>query len=204
MKYCSKCGSEFNAGSKFCGECGHQPENLNKEDEVHAQAETIPVEVHEKTKNPVLSKSKIMKKIIAIAFTLSTFTITLTLFYFVIKSNQRAFDYYISPTIMSDFNYEEELRYLFPYGSEQDIDPLHEHQPINYQVSILRDDILKEIDESFELHRDRHDDYKAQYRIYYSYIIELNDAIVFIILPLSSIMFFMSLYLLVISFKETK
>ena len=93
---------------------------------------------------------------------------------------------------------------LFPYGAEQDIDPIHEHQPINYQVSIHRDDILKEIDELIELHRDRLDDYRAQYRISYSYIIELKDAIIFILLPLSSIMFFMSLYLLVISFKKTK
>tara|TARA_B110000967_G_C18878067_1_gene559519 strand:- start:221 stop:823 length:603 start_codon:yes stop_codon:yes gene_type:complete len=200
MKYCSKCGSEFNAGSKFCDQCGHQPENLNKENEVHAQSETTPVQVYEKTKNPVLSKSKI----ITIAFTLSTLTIVLTSFYFVIKSNQRAFDYDIYPTIKSDFNYEEELTSLFPYGAEQDIDPIHEYQPINYQVSIHRDDILKEIDELIELHRDRIDDYSAQDRIYYSYIIELNDAIVFGLLPLSSIMFFMSLYLFIISFKETK
>ena len=71
-------------------------------------------------------------------------------------------------------------------------------------MSVHRDDILKEIDELIELHRDRLDDYSAQDRIYYSYIVELNDAIVFILLPLSSIMFLMSLYLLVISFKETK
>jgi hypothetical protein len=203
MKYCSKCGSEFNAGSKFCEQCGHQPENLNKEDEVHAQAETTPVKVHEKTKKPVLSKSRIMKKVITIAFTLSTLTIALTSLYFVIKSNQSV-DYDLNPTIMSDFNYEEELTSLFPYGAEQDLDPIHEHQPINYQVSVHRDDILKEIDELIELHRDRLDDYSAQDRIYYSYIVELNDAIVFILLPLSSIMFLMSLYLLVISFKETK
>ena len=202
MKYCSKCGSEFNAGSKFCDQCGHQPENLNKEDEVHAQAETTPVKVNEKTKKPVLSKSRIMKKIITIAFTLSTLTFALTSS-FIIKSNQTVY-YDIYPTIKSDFNYEEELTSLFPYGAEQDIDPIHEHQPINYQVSIHRDDILKEIDELIELHRDRLDDYRAQYRISYSYIIELKDAIIFILLPLSSIMFFMSLYLLVISFKKTK
>jgi hypothetical protein len=202
MKYCSKCGSEFNAGSKFCDQCGHQPENLNKEDEVHAQAETTPVEVSEKTKKPVLSKSRIMKKIITIAFTLSTLTFALTSS-FIIKSNQTVY-YDIYPTIKSDFNYEEELTSLFPYGAEQDIDPIHEHQPINYQVSIHRDDILKEIDELIELHRDRLDDYRAQYRISYSYIIELKDTIIFILLPLSSIMFFMSLYLLVISFKKTK
>ncbi len=202
MKYCSKCGSEFNAGSKFCDQCGHQPENLNKEDEVHAQAETTPVKVNEKTKKPVLSKSRIMKKIITIAFTLSTLTFALTSS-FIIKSNQTVY-YDIYPTIKSDFNYEEELTSLFPYGAEQDIDPIHEHQPINYQVSIHRDDILKEIDELIELHRDRLDDYRAQYRISYSYIIELKDTIIFILLPLSSIMFFMSLYLLVISFKKTK
>mgnify|MGYP001563365627 FL=1 len=92
MKYCSKCGSEFNAGSKFCDQCGHQPENLNKEDKVRAQAETTPVEVYEKPKKTVLSKSRIMKKTILIAFTLSTLAIALTSFYFVIKSNQMAFD----------------------------------------------------------------------------------------------------------------
>ena len=203
MKYCSKCGSEFKEGSKFCDQCGHQPENLNKEDEVHAQAETTPVKVHEKTKKPVLSKSRIMKKTILIAFTLSTLAIALSSFYLLCVYH-RAFDYDVTPTIMSDFNYEEELTSLFPYGAEQDLDPIHEHQPINYQVSIHRDDILKEIDELIELHRDRLDDYSAQDRIYYSYIVELNDAIVFILLPLSSIMFLMSLYLLVISFKETK
>jgi hypothetical protein len=143
-----------------------------------------------------------MKKIITIAFTLSTLTFALTSS-FIIKSNQTVY-YDIYPTIKSDFNYEEELTSLFPYGAEQDIDPIHEHQPINYQVSIHSDDILKEIDELIELHRDRLDDYRAQYRISYSYIIELKDTIIFILLPLSSIMFFMSLYLLVISFKKTK
>ena len=104
MKYCSKCGSEFNAGSKFCGECGHQPENLNKEDKVHAQAETTPVEVHEKTKKNVLSKSKIMKKIIAIVFTLSTFTIALGSFYFTILGSE-SFSYYCEGEYMSEPHY---------------------------------------------------------------------------------------------------
>ena len=56
MKYCSKCGSEFNAGSKFCDQCGHQPENLKVGEP--AQAETTPVEISENTKKIVLSKSK--------------------------------------------------------------------------------------------------------------------------------------------------
>lgn len=138
MKYCSKCGSEFNAGSKFCDQCGHQPENLNKEDEVHAQAETTPVEVSEKTKKPVLSKSKIMKKIIAIALTLSTFTIALVSFYFEIRGPDAKTFYCNGETL------------------------------------------------------------------YNSYHTVLDEAITIFFLPLSSIMFLMSLYLLVITFKETK
>ena len=76
MKYCSKCGSEFNEGSKFCDQCGHQPENLNKEDKVHAQAETTPVEISENTKKIVLSKSKTMK-------TLSILSIILSAIFFI-------------------------------------------------------------------------------------------------------------------------
>tara|TARA_B110000977_G_scaffold31002_1_gene40951 strand:+ start:65 stop:481 length:417 start_codon:yes stop_codon:yes gene_type:complete len=138
MKYCSKCGSEFKAGSKFCDQCGHQPENLNKEDKVHAQAKTTPVEVYEKTKKPILSKSKIMKKIIAIAFTFSTFTIALVSFYFAIKGPETN-TFYCEGELMAD-----------------------------------------------------------------SYSTVLDEANTMFFLPLSSIMFFMSLYLLVISFKETK
>lgn len=138
MKYCSKCGSEFNAGSKFCGECGHQSENLNKEDEVHAQAETTPVEISENTKKIVLSKSKIMKKIIAIALMLSTFTMALVSFYFAIKGPETN-SFYCNEEWMTD-----------------------------------------------------------------SSATVLDEANTIFFLPLSSIMFFMSLYLLVISFKETK
>ncbi|MDG1715087.1 hypothetical protein [Lacinutrix sp.] len=74
MKYCSKCGSEFNAGSKFCDQCGHQPENLKVGEP--AQAETTPVEISENTKKIVLSKSKTMK-------TLSILSIILSAIFFI-------------------------------------------------------------------------------------------------------------------------
>ena len=70
MKYCSNCGGEFKAGSKFCGQCGQQSEDLNKGDE--AQAEKIPIEIYEKTEKPVLTKSKTMKTLSILSIIIST------------------------------------------------------------------------------------------------------------------------------------
>lgn len=229
MKYCSKCGSEFNAGSKFCDQCGHQPENLNKEDEGNAQAEITPVKVYEKTKKPVLSKSKIMKKIIAIALTLSTFTIALASFYFAIVANQSSqYNYkeadmeeYINELMynsgeVSQNNpllnvYSERLKYWFPTRNQGvsgeillDDNEWQEIQVISDYLGTKRDENLKKIDELIEIHRDCIRDYKALSNDLRYEIGTLNEAIAFGLLPLSSIMFFMSLYLLVISFKETK
>uniref|UniRef100_UPI0030CA501A hypothetical protein n=1 Tax=uncultured Flavobacterium sp. TaxID=165435 RepID=UPI0030CA501A len=107
--------------------------------------------------------------------------------------------------------YSERLKYWFPTRNQGvsgeillDDNEWQEIQVISDYLGTKRDENLKKIDELIEIHRDCIRDYKALSNDLRYEIGTLNEAIAFGLLPLSSIMFFMSLYLLVISFKETK
>lgn len=62
--FCPNCGVEqqenarFCSSSKYCDQCAHQQESLNRKDEISVQAEKTPIEIPEKTKKTNLSGFK--------------------------------------------------------------------------------------------------------------------------------------------------
>ena len=149
-----------------------------------------------------MSKSQIINKIIALFFTFSALTITLTSIYLLIMNEETSYIYEFDFEKNKDINYELELIKMFPSGPEEAVtDPDYEFQPINHQMKIQRDELIKKIDKLVSENDEMYINHSFNNEII---IATADDYMTFLILPLSSIMFFVSLLYLIISFKETK
>jgi len=152
-----------------------------------------------------------MKKIIAIIFMLCAISILATsgflylnaqdeISYFDFEMEYDAMDYKISR-----FDYASKLKDLFPTSDE----PLHiplegdgEYQGISNYMGLKRDNFLNEVR---SLEKDLEDETEAYSSFGYKkegQVDVLEEIIAYILLPLSFLLFLISIYFLVISFKN--
>jgi hypothetical protein len=152
-----------------------------------------------------------MKKIIAIIFMLCAISILATsgflylnaqdeISYFDFEMEYDAMDYKISR-----FDYASKLKDLFPTSDE----PLHiplegdgEYQGISNYMGLKRDNFLNEVRSLEKNLEDEAEAYKNFSRTKEWQVSALEEIIAYILLPLSFLLFLISIYFLVISFKN--
>ena len=152
-----------------------------------------------------------MKKIIAIIFMLCAISILATsgflylnaqdeISYFDFEMEYDAMDYKISR-----FDYASKLKDLFPTSDE----PLHiplegdgEYQVISNYMGLKRDNFLNEVRSLEKNLEDEAEAYKNFSRTKEWQVSALEEIIAYILLPLSFLLFLISIYFLVISFKN--
>jgi hypothetical protein len=152
-----------------------------------------------------------MKKIIAIIFMLCAISILATsgflylnaqdeISYFDFEMEYDAMDYKISR-----FDYASKLKDLFPTSDE----PLHiplegdgEYQGISNYMGLKRDNFLNEVRSLEKNLEDEAEAYKNFSRTKEWQVWALEEIIAYILLPLSFLLFLISIYFLVISFKN--
>ena len=152
-----------------------------------------------------------MKKIIAIIFMLCAISILATsgflylnaqddISYFDFEMAYDAMDYKISR-----FDYASKLKDLLPTSDE----PLHiplegdgEYQGISNYMGLKRDNFLNEVRSLEKNLEDEAEAYKNFSRTKEWQVSALEEIIAYILLPLSFLLFLISIYFLVISFKN--
>jgi hypothetical protein len=161
-----------------------------------------------------------MKKIIAIIFMLCAISILATsgflylnaqdeISYFDFEMEYDAMDYKISR-----FDYASKLKDLFPTSDEHlppptSDEPLHiplegdgEYQGISNYMGLKRDNFLNEVRSLEKNLEDEAEAYKNFSRTKEWQVWALEEIIAYILLPLSFLLFLISIYFLVISFKN--
>ena len=152
-----------------------------------------------------------MKKIIAIIFMLCAISILATsgflylnaqdeISYFDFEMEYDAMDYKISR-----FDYASKLKDLFPTSDEPHNIPLEEdgeYQVISNYMGLKRDNFLNEVRSLEKNLEDEAEAYKNFSRTKEWQVWALEEIIAYILLPLSFLLFLISIYFLVISFKN--